>query len=161
MVAHRTNYSMTGQPDAAQLNAVVPVPIELTANATGHEHVLEVSHITDVLIGDHHVISGDGAGQYIVWLVRVVVDDAPHSPIVLYKRYRHIEKLRDRLVAEFPRDEFPQLPPKDNFSVLRLWLRDLWLEHRRKGLQWFLTSVLLNPKYQHSSVVNEFVLGLK
>lgn len=143
----------------SSLNAVAPAPILLTDGSFGHDHAQAVSHITDVLLGDHHVVAGDGAGQYVVWSVRIVVDDAPHSPIVLYKRYSDLEALRAKLVKLYPRDDFPQLPPKDSFSVLRLWLLDRWLENRRKGLQWFLTSVLLNPKYQHLAVVTEFVLS--
>lgn len=150
---------MSKRKDNSGLTAIAPVPIQIVEQAQGHEHFSESSHITDVLVGDYHVIEGDGSGLYVVWSIRIVVDDAPYSLIVLYKRYSDIEVFRAKVVKEYPKDNFPLLPPKDNFSVLRMWLLDLWLESRRKGLQWFLTNVLLNPKYQHSPVITSFVLS--
>lgn len=149
------------RPGDSGLNAIAPVPIQVIDGATGHTHFTGASHITDVLVGEHHLIQGEGAALYVVWSIRIVVDEALYSLILLYKRYSDIETFRQKLVKEYPKDKFPVLPPKDNFSVLRIWLLDLWLETRRKGLQWFLTNVLLNPKYQHSPIITEFVLGQK
>lgn len=143
----------------SQLEEIAPVPIQLTDGEVGHEHFTESSHITDVLLGDYHVISGDGTGLYVVWSIRIVVNGASHSLILLYKRYSDIESFRAKLAKEYPKDDIPPLPPKNSFSVLRIWLLDLWLEQRRKGLQYFMTYVLLNPKYQHLPMIAEFVLG--
>lgn len=144
---------------AKNLKPVAPVPISLVEGALDHSHFNSTSHITDVLVGDYHYISGDGlSALYMTWSIRVVVDDAFHSLILIYKRYSDIEKLRFRLIADFPSESIPSLPPKDTFSVQRLCGLDLWLEHRRNGLQWFLTNVLLNPKYQHHQIITEFVL---
>lgn len=145
--------------DFAGLSAIAPIPIQIVDGAVGHEHFSETSHITDVLVGDYHVIQGEGSGLYMVWSIRIVVDEAPYSLILLYKRYSDIEAFRLKLVKEYPKDNFPLLPAKDSFSVLRIWLLELWLEARRKGLQWFLTNVLLNPKYQHSPIITSFVLS--
>lgn len=140
------------------LNTVAPIPIELTDGTASASNFNESSRITDVLVGDYHIISGESAPQYVVWSIRIVLNGASHSLIVLYKRYSDIEKFRTLLVEAFPKDLIPQLPPKDNFSLLRLWFSDAWLETRRKGLQWFMTNVLLHPKYQHSPVITQFVL---
>lgn len=149
---------MTAQP-SKNLKPVAPVPISLVEGALDHSHFNASSHITDVLVGDYHYISGDGlSALYVTWSIRVVVDDAFHSLILLYRRYSDIERLRLRLVAEFPAESIPTLPPKDTFSVQRMCGLDLWLEQRRNGLQWFLTNVLLNPKYQHHQIITEFVL---
>lgn len=151
---------MSGQGhDHTRLKAVAPVPIQIVDGVAGHEHFSETSHITDVLVGACHVIQGDGSGLYVVWPIRIVVDEAPYSLILLYKRYSDIEKFRQKLTQEFRSDKIAELPPKDSFSVLRMWLLDLWLEARRKGLQWFFTNVLLDPRYQHSPVITEFVLS--
>lgn len=151
--------SMANRKQNPTLASIAPVPIQIVDQASGHEHFSSTSHITDVLVGDYHLIEGDGSGLYVVWAIRIVVDDAKYSLIVLYRRYSDIEAFRAKLVKEYPKDNFPLLPPKDNFSMQRMWLLDLWLETRRKGLQWFLTNVLLNPKYQHSPVITSFVLG--
>lgn len=142
----------------SHLNTVAPVPIELTDDTVSPDQFNDSSRITDVLVGDYHVILGESAPLYVVWSIRIVVNGASHSLIVLYKRYSDIEQFRRELVAAFPNDQVPELPPKDNFSLSRLWLSDLWLETRRRGLQWFMTNVLLNPRYQHSPVITQFVL---
>lgn len=143
----------------SHLNTVAPVPIELSdATAASESNFNESSKITDVLVGDYHIISGESVPQYVVWAIRIVVNGASHSLIVLYKRYSDIEKFRALLVEAFPKDQIPPLPPKDVFSLLRLWFTDSWLESRRRGLQWFMTNVLLHPKYQHSPVITQFVL---
>ncbi|QEL61210.1 hypothetical protein SBP28_003250 [Candidozyma auris] len=91
----------------SHLNSVAPVPIELTDDTMSASQFDDSSRITDVLVGDYHIVSGDSA---------------PH------------------------------------FSLSRMWFSDSWLESRRRGLQWFMTYVLLNPKYQHSPVITQFVL---
>ncbi|KAM9911345.1 hypothetical protein OXX69_003603 [Metschnikowia pulcherrima] len=151
---------MANKRKQVKLEQVAPVPIKLSEGVNAHEHVTEASHITDVLVGEYHIISGEGlSGSYTVWTIRVVINDALHSSILLYKRYSDIEKLRHKLTKTYPGDEFPTLPPKDSLSLSRVWQSENWLEHRRKGLQWFLTNVLLNPKYQHCPTITNFVLS--
>lgn len=146
-------------PDLAVLNMIAPDPIQLTDGELGHSHMGASSHITDVLVGESHLILGDSSGLYMVWPIRIVVDEATHSLIYLYKRYSDIEAFRTEVVKAFPDEGIPVLPPKDSFLVARLCLLELWLEKRRKGIQWFLTNVLLNPRCQHSEVITHFVLS--
>lgn len=149
--------SSTHRNSVTQLNKVLPVPIQLE-DETNSEHFNSLSHITDVLVGDYHVIQGEGGSSYVVWSIRIIVDDSVYSSMVIYKRYSDIQKFRDTLIQHYPGSEIPQLPPKDNFSLQRLLMSDYWLENRRKGLQWFMTNVLLNPKHQHSPVITDFIL---
>lgn len=151
-------------PTITQLNRVLPVPIELDNHIVDSNLYTNSSHITDVLVGDYHIIGGEkesGGGQsYVVWSIRIILDDATYSSIILYKRYSDIEKFRNKLINQFPDNngDIPNLPPKDNFSLQRMLLAGQWLESRRKGLQWFMTNILLNPKYQKSSTVTDFIL---
>lgn len=138
---------------------VAPDPIQLADGELGHNHIGASSHITDVLVGESHLVRGDTSGRYLVWPIRVVVDEATHSLIFLYKRYSDIEAFRAEVVRAFPDEGIPLLPPKDSFLMARLLLLELWLEKRRKGIQWFLTNVLLNPRCQHSDAITRFVLG--
>lgn len=148
----------THRNSVTQLNKVLPVPIQLE-DETISGHFKSSSHITDVLVGDYHVIQGEGGSSYVVWSIRIIVDDSVYSSMVIYKRYSDIQRFREELLEHYPNTEIPPLPPKDNFSFQRLLMSDYWLENRRKGLQWFMTNVLLNPKHQHSPVITDFILN--
>lgn len=150
---------MTTPASTSKLKPVAPVPISLVEGALAHSHLSASSHITDVIVGEYHYVSGEGlSALYVVWSIRIVVDEALHSLMLVYKRYSDMVLLRLRLLKEFPSEDIPLLPPRDTLSLPRLLGLDLWLDNRRRGLQWFLTNVLLNPKYQHSQVITDFVL---
>lgn len=138
-----------------KLNKVAPVPIQLEDHGPTQ---LEPTHISDVLVGEHHTIKGENGQSYVVWAIRIIVNDSIYLSIVVYKRYREIEAFRNQLVAEYG-NEIPPLPPKDPISIQRITNPQAWLEERRKGLQWFITNVLLNPKWQRAPTVRQFVLG--
>ena len=92
-----------------------------------------------------------------MWTVKVTLNDSAYSSIVLYKRYSEVEEFRKKLVKKHPKEKnIPRLPPKDSLSVLRLMSQESWLEVRRRGLQWFLSNVLLNPVFVEE--VKEFIL---
>lgn len=137
-----------------KLNSILPVPIELENN--DHTDAEHVSHVTDCLVGDYHIIGDNTASSYIVWTIKVIINDAAYSSIVLYRRYSEIELFRNKLVKRHPGERIPILPSKDSVSFMRLTMQASWLEDRRRGLQWFLTSILLNPRYQNE--VRDFLL---
>lgn len=143
----------------ARLNKVLPVPISLEDRTPTAAHFNESSHITDVLVGDYHIVEGDGGKPYIVWSIRIIINDSTYSSITIYKRYSELEKFRSKISSNYKDIDIPNLPPKDNFNFQRYIWSNSWLETRRKGLQWFMTNVLLNPKLQHSSIITEFVLS--
>lgn len=157
-----------------QLNNVLPIPIELNAgeDLQTHQHNHQ-SHITDVRVGEHHLVQGNttatnsstsGQGQYIVWQVKITINDLDYSSIVLYKRYLELLQLYNDLRQYYKGQQdivIPKPPPKNSFSFERLVMSSSWLEDRRKGLQWFLSSVLLDPVLQNGPIVKQFVLDSK
>lgn len=153
----------------SRLNKILPVPIELLnedddieESQTSASTTNRLSHITNVLVGEHHVVEGEVGKSYIVWLIKIVLDDSEYSSIVIYKRYNEIAQFHQDLVSRYQNNStaiIPSLPPKDSFSIDRLFLLNNWLEDRRRGLQWFMSNVLLNPKLQNSEIVKDFILG--
>ncbi|KAK6201306.1 Phox homologous domain-containing protein [Scheffersomyces amazonensis] len=166
----------------SRLNRVLPVPIELHNDesedddsggagdgqgqgqdtGTKAKRVSKLSHITNVLVGEHHLIEGEHGKSYITWAIKIVLDDSDYSSIVIYKRYSEIEKFYQDLMHHYENTKrvlIPALPPKDNFSIERIMMSNNWLEERRKGLQWFMSNVLLNPKLQDCDVIKKFILG--
>lgn len=153
---------------ASQLNNILPLPIELRDGETIESHTKNhISHITDVKIGDHHLVTGQGAWAfrgklYVVWQIKITINDLSYSTVTIYKRYREILQLWADLEEYYSEDKeivIPQPPPKDVISVDRVLMSNSWLEERRKSIQWFLSSVLLNPVMQKSPVVKQFVLS--
>ncbi|CAK9441685.1 uncharacterized protein LODBEIA_P55530 [Lodderomyces beijingensis] len=150
----------------SQLNEILPVPIELnegeTIEAHTHNHT---SHITDVLVSSYHSVESPHhqSQSYIVWQITITVNDLDFSSIKLYKRYSEIYQLYLDLKQVYGDGsagvKVPAPPPKDIWSLERVYMSKRWLEERRKGLQWFLSSVLLDPVMQRSSVVKSFVLS--
>lgn len=147
------------EDSVSRLNKILPVPITLEDRTPSAQHFDSTSHITDVLVGDYHIIEGEIGKPYIVWSIRIIINDLNYSSILIYKRYSEIESFRNKLVASYKDVDIPRLPPKDNLNFQRYLWSSNWLETRRKGLQWFMTNVLLNPKLQHNEIVTEFVLS--
>lgn len=75
--------------------------------------------------------------------------------IVIHKRYSDIYRLRQQIWYAFPslRHSIPDLPPKSIVSRFR----EKFLESRRKGLEFFLLNILLNPVFADCVFVKEFV----
>ncbi|KAI5956488.1 YPT35 [Candida jiufengensis] len=177
-----------------KLKNILPAPIELNNGESLESHKQNhKSHITDVRIGDHHLIKGDYGSSYIVWQIKITINDLDFSSIILYKRYSELlqfynelrvkynktadskrKKSKNRVINEIEdeiidlEEEYddtsnlniiiPSLPPKDSLSFDRFIISKNWLEERRKGLQWFLSSILLDPILQNDPIVKKFVL---
>lgn len=80
---------------------------------------------------------------------------ATRSVITIRKRYSEFYTLRERLWYAYPRQRhgIPELPPKSVVSKFR----EAFLEARRRGLEFFLLTVLLNPVFASSPIVKDFV----
>lgn len=80
-----------------------------------------------------------------------------HQVITIRRRYSEFYTLRERLWYAYPRQRhgIPELPPKSVVSKFR----EGFLENRRRGLEFFLLTVLLNPVFARSPIVKEFVRG--
>lgn len=113
-------------------------------------------YIKDVSVRGYSVVSGEHGCGFDTWTVYIYYHNCV-TPIVKYRRYTEFEKLRRRLQQELADTTIPGLPPKDLFSAGRLWGRPQWYEERRRGLQWFISNVLLNPKLQTSTAVLKFL----
>lgn len=173
-----------GNPD--ELQQVNPDPIRIIDNT--QRPVSDSSKgvwAHDVHIDDYSMIQGNRkAGAYVVWTVRIDAvippqtaaggdhssssnngsnsDDSPcpgpgKSQITIRRRYREFDTLRTQLRYAFPdrKNEIPDLPPKSVVSKFRA----AFLENRRKGLEYFLLCVLLNPVFAQSPIIKKFVQG--
>ncbi|ODQ60198.1 hypothetical protein WICANDRAFT_13664, partial [Wickerhamomyces anomalus NRRL Y-366-8] len=108
---------------------------------------------SDVRIGDCTIVTGSGAGQkFAVWSINIETSKGGH--IHLLKRYSEFDELRNKLVQSYPDHitEIPKLPPKKAFGNLK----NDFLVKRRKGLEFFISCVLLNPVLSNSDIVKRF-----
>ena len=129
-------------------------PIALHDNVVEDDDEEEDNHASwakSVSVTDPRVIrtSGDAKARmgpgYVVWLCRIEPQVAAAAPIEVYRRYSEFEGLREELCMAIPQlaqRTIPRLPPKSLVSRFR----GPFLERRRKGLEFFLASILLNPQ---------------
>lgn len=75
----------------------------------------------------------------------------------IQKRYNDFFTLREHLTMTFPLSDasIPPLPPKGVVAKFR----PNFLERRKKGLQYFLNCVVLNPEFSRAPVMKEFLFG--
>lgn len=149
-----------GNPD--ELQQVNPDPIQLIDNRS--TPVPEAGEVwaSDVHVDDYSLIQGSTkAGAYVVWTIHIDAvsnrSDGAGGVITIRKRYSEFDVFREQLRYAFPdrRNEIPDLPPKSVVSKFRTG----FLEARRKGLEYFLLCVLLNPVFARSPIVKKFVRG--
>lgn len=107
-------------------------------------------------IGDPTIISGNRGGKYTLWMIVFVT--VRGTNIKTRRRYSDFLTLK-RLLNEKYRNVtyIGKLPPKtylfqDRFSAP-------FLEKRRKALEYWLNSVVLNPELASTPEVKRFVLG--
>ncbi|KAI3403272.1 YPT35 [Candida oxycetoniae] len=155
---------MPRERSGSQLNSILPIPIELNDGETLESHTKDhLSHITDVLVGEYHLIKGEWGSQYFVWQIKITLNDHEFSSIILYKRFSEILQFYNDLEKYYEENNeaqhIPTPPSKDVMSLERLLMSKSWLEERRRGLQWFLSRVLLDPVIQKCPVTKEFVLS--
>lgn len=113
-------------------------------------------YIEDVSVRGYSIVSGERGCGFDTWAVCIRYHNCV-TPIIKYRRYTEFEHLKRRLQHELADQAIPELPPKDLFSAGRLWKRPQWYEERRRGLQWFTSNVLLNPRLQTSTAVLRFL----
>ncbi|GMM37367.1 Ypt35 protein [Saccharomycopsis crataegensis] len=109
----------------------------------------------NLYIGDCTLVRGSGAYRYAVWTI--TIETSAGSKYTIYKRYSDFVNLRELLIRYFPRNkpEVPDLPQKRFFNNLD----NDFLQKRRMGLEYFLSSVMLNPVFSRSAIIKEFVLA--
>lgn len=113
-------------------------------------------YIKDVCVRGYSIVSGERGCGFDTWTLYIYYHNCV-TPIIKYRRYTEFERLRRRLQQELADKTIPRLPPKDLLSAGRLWKRPQWYEERRRGLQWFISNILLNPRLQNSTAVLKFL----
>lgn len=163
-----------------------PDPIQLIDRTQNPDENSAGVWAKNVHIDDYSLIQGSSkAGAYVVWTVHIetmgptsmrtynnggdsnninsiarngssgTIGGGGGGVITIRKRYSEFDELRDQLRYAFPRrrNEIPDLPPKSVVSKFRA----AFLESRRKGLEYFLLCILLNPVFAGSPIVKKFV----
>ncbi|PBP21036.1 Phox-like protein [Diplocarpon rosae] len=110
-----------------------------------------------VYITDFIIINGSKTqiGAFVVWNINV--DILKGGSMRIRKRFSEFDDLRKQLLQTFPKSTaaMPLLPPKSVISKFR----PKFLENRRRGLQYFLNCILLNPEFSGSPVLKEFLFS--
>lgn len=150
-----------------RLKKLAPVPIQMVNNdeegedahgagtetppGSGQKPIAQWA--ADARVGECTIVGGIGGQQFAVWTV--VIETVKGGHIKILKRYSEFDKLRQQLLRAFPdhAKEIPKLPPKKLIGNLATD----FLNKRRKGLEFFISCVLLNPVLGNSQIVKDFV----
>ncbi|KAI9011946.1 hypothetical protein CLU79DRAFT_839225 [Phycomyces nitens] len=104
-------------------------------------------------IVNHPLRIGIGYGSYICYSCTVLSHKG--ASIIVRKRYSDFVDLREELVKKYPKmkKNIPKLPPKKvvgNFTPV-------FVEHRRRDLEYFFKYVVLHPSLGNSSIVKHWI----
>lgn len=149
---------------STRLAMVAPVPIQLVDEDVDDSDVPQDSNTvsskkhaspwaTDVHVGECTIVNGTNNQRFAVWAI--AIDTSKGGHMRLLKRYSEFDTLRNKLLNAFPdhSTEIPRLPPKKVFGNLKTE----FLAKRRRGLEFFISCVLLNPVLGNSDIVKQFV----
>ncbi|GME68096.1 unnamed protein product [Ambrosiozyma monospora] len=141
----------TSERTKPMLEILAPVPITLEdhseSGAHNDEHASTLFNNGDIwcvncFVGEPYTIEGTNGGKYTLW--QIELDTVRGGRIRIRKRYSDFVKLRDQLMSKYGRQTVVMgLPPKT--VVLQDRFNKMFLEKRRKGLDYWLHSVVLNP----------------
>ncbi|KAK9454582.1 Phox homologous domain-containing protein [Dipodascopsis uninucleata] len=149
--------AISGSPgDPEDLTPVDPMPITLIDCSMDDTSFGGKMWAKSAWVGDYSVVSGTGkAGAYVTWLC--VVETLEGKTLKFRKRYSEFVQLQRQLRDEFVllRAAIPALPPKSLISKFR----PSFLEERRRGLEYFLACIILNPVFSGSDIVRQFISG--
>lgn len=153
MAARRGSSMSKGSEDLAHLE---PIPIRMEDHTTAPTEYSAGTWAFSVHVGDYSIVGElDKAGSYVMWLVTIEAEEG--AVIQARKRYSEFVTLREQLRSTFPNftAALPELPPKSVVSKFR----PSFLEKRRKGLEYFLSCVLLNPQYCGTPIVRSWIFS--
>ncbi|KAI5798931.1 Phox homologous domain-containing protein [Geopyxis carbonaria] len=152
---HASTSSVGSEADMSYLN---PSPMAITLE----DHTVSPSENSSGLwarsahVVDYAIVSGSRtrAGAYVAWNCHIETFEG--ARFTIRKRYSEFFLLREQLKSTFPKSltYLPVLPPKSVVSKFR----PKFLETRRQGLSYFLSSILLNPEFAGSPLVKDFLL---
>ncbi|CAL3972420.1 unnamed protein product [Diplocarpon coronariae] len=139
------------------VESIVDGAITLQDNTDSGDSKNKACWARSVYITDFVVINGSSTniGAFVVWNINV--DTLRGGSLRIRKRFSEFDDLRNKLLQTFPKSAaaMPPLPPKSVISKFR----PKFLEDRRKGLQYFLNCVLLNPEFSGTPVLKEFLFS--
>jgi len=144
----------------AHLTALDPKPIKIQDHSLEHQDKDSADGLwaSRVTVTEPSIIKGNqgktlqAVSGYVVWLCTVETFEG--RILKTRKRYSEFFTLRQNLCTAFPRHEkmIPALPPKSVVSKFR----PAFLEKRRRGLELFLSTVLLMPDLGASPIVKKW-----
>ena len=83
----------------------------------------------------------------------VVANQETRGPnFIVWRRYSDFVRLRAQVIKNFPHLPIPKLPPK---SIVRF--NKGFLDERRKGLEYFICSILLHPDISPHRIVKQWL----
>ncbi|TFK67820.1 Phox-like protein [Pluteus cervinus] len=109
----------------------------------------------DVKIGGWTNVGDKRGGAYIVYDCAIKTKE--DTTIHIHKRYNSFLELEQALHRTLPRHQLhfvPPLPPKTPFARYR----PVFLDRRRRQLQYWLSAVLLHPDIGSCKVVRQWVI---
>ncbi|ODV84027.1 hypothetical protein CANARDRAFT_9024 [[Candida] arabinofermentans NRRL YB-2248] len=151
------NHTHTNQ-NISQLEILAPVPITLNDNVSDGQDIFSDSSnpvwCISCYIGEPTIIQGANGGKYALWTIEF--ETTRRTKFKIRKRFNDFIELRGKLLKYQRETVIPELPPKtmifqDRFNVT-------FLQKRRKALEYWISSVVLNPVLGGKEEVKRFVL---
>lgn len=107
------------------------------------------------IIGDPTIVSGNNNARYTLWTIEFQTERG--NRVHTRRRYNDFVALRRILVDKHGKETYiMKLPRKTYFLQDRF--QPEFLEERRRGLEYWLNSVVLNPVLGGTAEVKQFVL---
>ncbi|VEU21271.1 DEKNAAC102709 [Brettanomyces naardenensis] len=163
----RRDSHIEGRAALSILNTVPPVPISLHDNTEsgsylGREEDLVAEEgkvwCKNCTIGDPSIISGYNGGKYTLWTIELFTTRG--TIIKIRRRYNDFGRLRTKLADKYGGITYIlEIPPGTYFYQDRFSPR--FLEERRRALEYWLNSIVLNPALASTPEVKYFVLRKK
>lgn len=149
------------------LDAVSPEPIQLCdhtqqaeaprpSNTTDATHKAQrESWCVNCTVADPRIVEGSNLGRYVVWNLTFRL--ANGGAIRVKRRYNDFVKLHDALAQRYGKDiTVCRLPPKS--GLLQDRFAGEFLEQRRRSLEYWINTIVLDPVLGFSDNVRQFVL---
>ncbi|SAL95330.1 hypothetical protein [Absidia glauca] len=108
------------------------------------------SFAADAIV-DHPLRIGVGYGSYICYSCTVISNKG--TPITIRKRYSDFVHVRQQLIKLHPNKTLPKLPPKKLVKKFD----PVFVEQRRRELEYFFRYIVLHPTFGSSTVVKQWI----
>ncbi|ORZ25404.1 hypothetical protein BCR42DRAFT_400078 [Absidia repens] len=110
------------------------------------------SFASDAIV-DHPLRIGVGYGSYICYSCTVFSNKG--TPITIRKRYSDFVHIRQQLIKLYPSSmmSLPKLPPK---KIVKKF-DPIFVEQRRRDLEYFFKYIVLHPTLGSSSIVKQWI----